>query len=365
MPKNSKYHSIQNPHPEVQQLGWEFLDEGAFNTAYKSPNGQLVLKIPKYKGNDTEDPHRSVKVFCEIYPEYAYLTHVLEIGPYIGWQMPFFKGREATDREIVRKLIDIYAITGRIVMDAPAKSNFICTDDNKVICIDVGFAFRLHHHLQRKPSVGSLTLMKNYEYQYQYHFFQKKIFIDNYQHTIYTIKALLLIQKHTPGLIKLDFLCHQPNCARYLASIYDHGQSMDPQAIDKKITMMEYFAFENLKKRCLDTLTEYLQSRCHLNETFYNFIRWPFYTWAKLELSWWSFIFRNHQLTYQKIERAQENIKQIHLCQNYHPLRQVIHQFEDPEELLRQRTHPSGLKKAYQKCQNDIFFAQNFMNMIG
>lgn len=365
MPKHSKYHNNQNRHPEVLQLGWKFLDEGAFNTVYRSPCGHYVLKIPKYKGKYTEDPHRCVKIFCEIHPEYAYLTTVVEIGPYIGWQMPFFKGREATDKEIVRKLIDIYAATGRIVMDAPAKSNFICTYDDKVICIDVGFAFRLHQHLQRKPSVASLALMKNYEHQYQHHFFQKKIFIDDYQHTIHTIKALLLIQKHTPGLIKLDFLYSQPSCARYLASIYDHSQSMNPQTIYKKITMMEYFAFENLKNRCLDTLTEYLQSRCHLNETFYNFIRWPFYTWAKLELSWWSFIFRNHQLTHQKIEQVQENIKQIHECQNYHPLGLLIHQLQDPEELLRERRYPSGLKKAYLKCQNDVFNAQHFMNMIG
>jgi hypothetical protein len=354
----------RSKHPEVTQEGWQFLGEGAFNTAYQSMCGQFVLKIPRPKGKDTEDPERSVQIFCEIHPEYAQHTQLIKIGPYTGWQMPYFKGREANDHEITKKLIDIYVKTGRIVMDAPSKDNFICTDAGEVICVDVSFAFRLHTNLWRRASFSSLELWKNYEHQYKNHFFQRGIFIDYYQQTIFTIKALITIQKFAPDLNNLDFLHQHSFFARHLAKIYDYDQSNDAQAIHQKIMMMQHYAFETLKQRCLENLSNYLKARCYLNDTFFNFLNHPQRSLPKLELSWFSFLFRNHQLTYQKIELVQQNIQKIHRCQDFFPLEQIVEQFDDPEDKLRNRFFQSGLKTTYMLCQNDVFYARLFINKI-
>jgi len=119
---------------------WSLLGEGAYNIAYINPQGTLVLKIQKDKPYDTDLPERSVRLWNEINPHCTPEAYVVNTKYGMAWVCPFIKGRQATDDEMSNAIIDIYNNTGRIVVDATAKNNFITTHKGKVVCIDIGMA---------------------------------------------------------------------------------------------------------------------------------------------------------------------------------------------------------------------------------
>lgn len=166
----NRQQTLQAP-PCLEHLGWRYFAQGSYNFAYISQCGQYVLKIPKNNQQYSEDPRRSLEVFCEIHPEWADETKMFHYHQFTGWIMPYFQGRNAHDSEISKKLIDIYQRTSRIILDASSNQNFICTPYDEVICIDVGFAFRIQSSLRYNASDTSLIQWSHFKNRYNYDFF--------------------------------------------------------------------------------------------------------------------------------------------------------------------------------------------------
>ncbi len=116
-----------------------------------------------------------------------------------AWVMPYLDGRQASDDEMCEALIDIYKRTRRIVVDAPAKKNFLTVKDSrgkeKTICIDVDWALR------RTNSKESLNATDDIYKTYDAFF---KAYISKYPKTISLIKNLLYLEERLDPPHTLD-----------------------------------------------------------------------------------------------------------------------------------------------------------------
>jgi hypothetical protein len=347
----SDRHYFKNQYPELFSLGWHYLAEGSFNYAYRSQCKNFVLKVPKIKYPVTEDAERSLRIFQEIHPEYQEQTQLFSHNSHKGWILPYIYGREANDKEISKKLVEIFQKTDRVVIDAPVRNNFICTYDGKVVCIDVGFAFRFYPTLRHTPSQTSLEQWALLKDEYNHSFFQRYHFTSNFPQTLATIKSLIFLQQCLSEFDDIAFLHEYPDTARYLAYHYDLCSQINIFLIKKEIDEIIYHSMDKLKNRCITALMDYIKSRCYENEVFKNYQKNPYEIAPRLQLSWMSYLFRNHELTFRKIQLAQSHIKNLSICQSYGQVRFVINQFSDPEPHSNSRVLPSGLFQAFLKCK--------------
>ena len=307
---------------------------------------------------------RSLRIFTEIYPEYDEKVQLFNHESYQGWVMPYIQGREANDQEIAKALVDIFQRTGRIVLDAPAKNNFISTFDGKIICIDVGFAFRLKPTLKHSASQTSLNEWSLFKSEYQNHFFQRPYLKAYYPQTIAIIKALLFLQNHLAEFKNLDFLYEYPDTARYLASIYEYNLNIHMSIIQREIQEIIYYSAQKLKLRCIEALMDYLKSRCLQNSVFEDYQKKPSIIPPSLELSWMSYLFRNHVLTTQKIHLAQTHIGHLLQCQTIPHIRHAINQLSDPQPNSNLHGFPTGLFQAYLKCKTYYKNNQEYLKQL-
>ncbi|MBI2786019.1 MAG: hypothetical protein HYX60_06830 [Legionella longbeachae] len=165
----------QSSSSSSQEYLWMALGKGSYNTVWKSnfstpiplvPNepykGPWVLKYPIFSNVDKisnlmNDKERAVRVWNEIN------EHLPKAGLYkSGWVAPFFENtRQATDAEVVLKLIDIYCATRRIILDAATLGNFLTNlDSGEVILVDVDLAIR------RSSSLTSMQFAKNLDQRF-------------------------------------------------------------------------------------------------------------------------------------------------------------------------------------------------------
>lgn len=141
----------------------------------------------------------------------------------MGWTCPYIKGEQASDEEILDAVIDIYNRTGRIVTDATAYRNFIKTAQQKVVCIDIGFALQLHKKqipsLKRQKSLVSLRTWKRMGDEFMPFFYDSAYY---YPKSVLVIKALLFIKKNRPDILNADFLKSDSKLTLDLANEYNY-----------------------------------------------------------------------------------------------------------------------------------------------
>ena len=174
---------------------------------------------------------RSIRIWNEINPNLSPPASIQEITingkKFIGWVCPYVEGVQASDAEISQKLIDIYNKTGRIIVDATAKNNFLKTPSGNIVCIDIGMAVKLEsrdesklHGLKRQSSFASLEAWDKMVDAYSEWFSTEPKNIQSPQ-TIQTIKALLFIKQHRPDLSNIQFLQHGGQELSILAQAFD------------------------------------------------------------------------------------------------------------------------------------------------
>jgi len=150
---------------------WLALDTGSYNRVWKSNfstpetllndssyQGPWVLKypIPSQTRNPITDAmnniDRGIRIWNEINP------NLPKAGRHkLGWIAPYLENtRPSTDDEIIKKLVEIYRDTRRIICDAPTTGNFLTNiTSGEVNCVDVDLA------LKRSTSTAS----KDYGFQ--------------------------------------------------------------------------------------------------------------------------------------------------------------------------------------------------------
>lgn len=137
----------------IEGKKYSFLGAGSFNIAYKSTTAPYeVYKEPLSTTELTDLPDRAVRLWNDINPTMP--ARVAGNGK--GWIAPFISGTPASDQEISDALIDIYMRTGRVVVDAFVKSNFIKMGNGTIACIDIGSALQLETRLEEEKSHTSL-----------------------------------------------------------------------------------------------------------------------------------------------------------------------------------------------------------------
>ena len=221
---------------------WKILGAGNFNVAYLSDDGTSVLKIQKKKINVEEKNQgkqylaemdtalRSVRIWNQLNPNLSFAAYRVTIKDQPAWVCPYIDGVQATDAEISIALLDIFNRSGRIVVDAMAKNNFLKTKDNRIVCIDVGMALQMElredeEYAPRakkwRQSLVSLNAWRTTEQGYSKLFAKHQ---DKYPATIDTIKALLFIKSKRPDIYDVTFLKSKPHFIKQLANAYDNQE---------------------------------------------------------------------------------------------------------------------------------------------
>ena len=244
---------------------WRKLGSGNYNLAYVNEDYTKVLKIQHDASEQTDRPKRSVRVWNEINAHWPPPASLLSSKHGNGWVCPYVSGRQSTDSEMSNALIDIYSRTGRIVVDATARENFLTTDDEQVVCIDIGMALQMEK--QDEPVLaltgtrgrsGSITSINAWsELQSVYEPFLKTCGRTNPQ-TVNTVKALLFIKSNRPDIVNVDFLKSDDELVKRLSWAYDTQcsetkDSYDEQEINlakKDLLNEKPISLEHLKESC-------------------------------------------------------------------------------------------------------------------
>lgn len=345
--------NLVHAHPQLNHLGWNYFSEGSYNFVYLSACKQLILKVPKEHHRYTEQPQRAIKVFSEIHPEWAHQTKMFQYMHLQGWIMPYFIGRPANDAEVAKQLIHIYQRTGRIVLDAPSKQNFICTPFDEIICIDVGFAFRIQSNLVHSVSHTSLVQWSSFKNDFN-HFFLRPYNMTNFQQTTHIIQALLFLQTHLPHFKDCEFLFDYPHTAKYLAYCYKKNCDLSMHERKNAIDQVIYFSFENIKQRCKNILMQYLQSRCLINQDLNDFQTHPLKFRGQLQLSWSSYFFLHYEITLKHVKMVQVKIQKLCVAQNKNDLMKIFKNSPLHEEVCCFFTCTPTLEDTLSQCQNQI-----------
>lgn len=332
-------------------MPWKMLGSGSYNTAYKSEDGREVLKIRKYQGDHAQakfdHPLRSARLWNELNPNLrpqAYVVNSREYG--YGWICPFVEGTQASDREISRELMNIYTRTGRIIVDATAPNNFLRTPVGQIVCIDIGMALQMEHGThermdkRRRKSVTSLEAWSQYHNDYV-PFLAKAA--KTHPQSVSTIKALLFIQAQRPDIYDVSFLKQDLRLVNELAKAYD-TQSTPKTLVDTVVSRAKEalldvvpIDLDHIKRGCMSNLEQYIHSRGSIN------------TKGEFEPSWITWLFRNKELTKQKVEHANELIKAIESASSLEDIEDLVSNKLSDQSLIA-ASFGSGLAYALDKC---------------
>lgn len=269
-------------------MQWTAKYEGSFNNVYRNGidgNGKLIFKLIKEKKTplktkpvDIMDNYaRSVRIWNEINPHLppARIEVAIIDGIQVtGWVSPFIEGTKPSEAEICAKLIDIFNKTGRIIVDATAKNNFIKTPSGEIECIDIGMAVQLEEQdeasligLRRRSSFSSLETWDQMAGVYT-DWFVNEEYHATVPQIIQTVKALLFIKTHRRDIVNADFLRSAPDTLAILSKAYDmenpHSNHPEPTeseldsavyAAEHLLVKKEDLSLESLKQFCRDRIT--------------------------------------------------------------------------------------------------------------
>lgn len=194
---------------------YSWLASGAYNDVYIREDKKRVFKIQKKAGYFTDaydNPTRSVLLWNTIN---AYLGlspaeagRLEKVGD--GWFCPYIEGRSSTDEEIRDALVEIFHVSGRIILD-PQHNNFLTMSDGRAVCIDMGLALGglgvSSSGRVRRPSATSKVLA--------HHFDTYLKALDEaaatFPLTVAMVKALLLINEIDPRIRDVRLLKDNPS----------------------------------------------------------------------------------------------------------------------------------------------------------
>lgn len=284
------------------RIKWSFLGGGSYNEVYINKERTLVLKIQKNNAK-TDDPERSVRLWNEINPNCKPKAYVVITAFGKAWVCPFIKGRQATDDEMSEAIIDIYNNTGRIVVDATAKNNFITTPEGKVLCIDIGMALELEKKEERsfsgiirRNSIVSLKCWRDLQHDFDPFFEDCQ---EQNPKSVNTVKALLCIKNNRPDIFDINFLKTKRSLIYKLAEEYDIQKntgsnecSDSNNSVKKMLNDIRSLTFKNSKQSCVVELNRYIASRGSIKDT------------GDFSPSVITRFFRKHALTEQKVKAA-------------------------------------------------------------
>ncbi|MCW8451300.1 hypothetical protein [Legionella quinlivanii] len=361
-------------------MPWKKLGGGSFNTTYVNVEKGEVLKIQK-ECYETDLPQRSVRLWNEINSHIKPPARVVrseQFGP--GWICPYIKGRQSTDEEMVGALIDIFSRTGRIVIDAAGRKNFVTTKSGHVVCVDVGLCLELEkrHEVRlgnktRRRSIASQNYWGDAEVLHD-NWFRINSWV--FPQTIETVKALLFIKNNRPDIFDAGFLKNKPNLIKALAAGYDAQRNVGvnsrvelaAEIIDyrasisthpsrrlpavslktkdrlseavnkaKNILLVEReLSLDNLKESCIRELTRYLISRGSLKE-------------GEFSASLITRFFRNSELTATKAEYTKLLMHNIHNAESVEEIKRLVHNtYKD--QLLSASAHSVSLAVRLAQC---------------
>lgn len=269
-------------------MPWTLVNNGRFNWIYRNGDkgdGDLILKIAienksplEATAIDVMDNYaRSVRLWSEINPNLEppprIETVILNDIKMTGWVCPFIEGTKPSDSDIRDALIDIFNRTGRIIVDAAAKNNFIKTSEGKVVCIDIGMAVQLEEReeicivgTRHRSSFSSLDTWRDMSHSYT-NWFEDEPYHQHIPETIQTVKALLFIKDHRPDITNVDFLTRNPQALGTLAHAYDMEHIPDSRLIpaiqdsenavvaaENIIASEQNLSLESIKQYCRDKL---------------------------------------------------------------------------------------------------------------
>lgn len=238
---------------------WNLMAQGAYNSVYLSEDEKWVLKIQKYKSDETDAPQRSIRLWKAINPQLP--AYLVDTAVGLGWVCPYIKGSTPTDEDISRALITIYNRTGRIIVDATAHKNFIKMHNDEVVCIDVGMALNFETREEtffyepiRRKSITSLSAWNELSTEY-IGFFQTEE--ARQPISIQTVKALIFIKRNRPNTTNLDFLNGDFMLISKLANAYE---SIDVEGALKALDNYIHQEFHPLFKAILEDFDSYRPS---------------------------------------------------------------------------------------------------------
>lgn len=325
---------------------WGFLGEGTYNKVYVNKGRTCVLKLQKTFDTslyDTDNPERSVRLWNEInshinLPALLYrATDLDKQGKTVelhGWIAPFITGRQSTDGEISRELINIFNRTGRIIVDAPSPQNFITTRDRDVVCVDIGLALQMERREEdelgqitrpRKKSQESLNAWYDLNYDFSG---SPESYFDSvkktYPNTVQTIKALLFIKEHRPDIINVDFLKSNPLLLRQLSDAYG---AYDTTVLD--VTTPP--TIDSINTACIVQLQRYIAAK--IDQPKPNFLsRW----------------FKNKMKTEKKIDAITNLITQLNRVQSVADIKESFAIMQ--QSLIAESRFTKGLRATFQRC---------------
>lgn len=215
----------------VEGKEYSFLGAGSFNIVYKSTTAPYeVYKEPLFTTELTDLPDRAVRLWNDINPTMP--ARLAKNGK--GWIAPFVSGNPASEQEISNALIDIYMRTGRVVVDAFVKSNFIKMGNGTIACIDIGLALQLETRLEEEKSHTSLGFWDTKGMKKVYDSVLSSGIATHYPPFITnTIQALLYCTLHAPDERDLEFLKTNRDLVISLAQAYENNTS--PEHVIPKI----------------------------------------------------------------------------------------------------------------------------------
>lgn len=372
------------------------LGHGSYNFAYTNQEYTEVLKVKiGWKGpkGDLDTVERSIRIFKEINPDLE--DGVKEFfdneGRAIGWICPFINGDAPSRLEIRAALIDIFNRTGRVILDAHVKGNFIKNTEGKTVCVDVGMAmeiekseeevfYKKYHKSQRKRT-KSIISYNAMEVIFGETSIQHKLLLDSKNIVITTIKALLFIKEHRPDITNANFLLVDTEYINLLANAfdakYDWGfysknsvcdtdkngfaqrlvlkvedasgikrsfkdkdiniKKRYQKKVDKAIEKLnneKELTFESIKTRCLGELDRYIRSRVGKDGSKDN-IR------SKLRF------FRNNDLTVLKINLAEEIKTRIAECDSIDDLTKTLNLISNRDFTVGDHKYAMAQKSDY------------------
>ncbi len=265
---------------------WTYLGAGSFNHAYVNKDKTEVLKIakPSDTPEKTDTPERSVRLWNEINPTPPFAKEIKMEDGKKAWTCPFIAGTQPTPEELSKAVIDVFNRTGRIVVDAIVKDNFLKTKDGRIFCVDIGFALDLafeetkalakiddllsdkaslpvpelateseiiksstKESKKRRGSIVSAEAWETYDRIYSGSRNGRKGWLDQMEETeankipVQTVKALLFIKRYCPEITDANFLIVDGKVNKKLISKLAEAYSADYNAYslpEKKINAL-------------------------------------------------------------------------------------------------------------------------------
>lgn len=352
--------------------GWNYLASGSYNDVYLNQEKTLVFKIQQSREDRADNPERSVRLWNLFNSHITPPAQRITIEDKSGWICPYIEGSfNVSDTEISDIVLDIFNRTGRILVDAVAKHNFIKTNppNSQVVCIDFGLALALEcqeDNASREKSITSLETWENIKTELS-SFFKQSTLTQPLSTAL--IKALLFIKLNRPDMHNADFLRNNKTLIKKLATAYDIYQNemnylnanllkqIDDCFLNKEVVRSQPSLEVNTIMATPEIILSpesqrlpLIKAYCEMELNNYLISREQSMTSLALIPLINNSFFRNQELTARKVNAVNNAIANLKKAKSIQALSQVIKTLDTPDLLSSSYTY--GLEQAIKKCQS-------------